>query len=140
MSNSFDAQAKKFTDLTDTTIHNVWIDHDYHFQDDTQTRDIYYVKLTSKGRGCMKSYSFKFGQSVRDSSTNPQRRVRPTDYDIFCCLSATDPGTFEDWCSGCGYDTDSIKAFELYRGVCKEFEGLNRLYNDAELAMLSEIC
>ena len=136
MSNSFDDQAKRFTDLTDTTISKVWMDHDYYFQDDTQTRDIYHVKFTCKG----KSYAFKFGQRLRDSSTNPQRRVSPTDYDILACLDATNPGTFEDWCSGCGCDTDSIKAFELYRGVCKEFEGLNRLYNDAELDMLSEVC
>ena len=76
---------------------------------------------------------------MRDSSTNPQGRVSPTDYDILCCLDATNPVTFEDWCSSWGYSTDSIKTFELYKEVCKEFEGLKRLYTAKELDMLSKI-
>lgn len=63
----------------------------------------------------------------------------PTEYDILSCLTKYDPGTFEDFCSEFGYDTDSRKAEQTYNAVKDEYKSLCTLYSDDEMEMLTEI-
>lgn len=65
-------------------------------------------------------------------------RIVPTLYDILACLTKSDPGDIEDFCSDYGYNTDSIKDNELHKAVCKEWKGVNRLFGDC-LEELQEI-
>jgi len=131
--------ARNFLSETHTDISIKWIDHDYYFKDDEKQRDIYWVKLTKATTKGSEAYSFKFGQSLANSSPRPFERKKPTEYDILACLTATDPGSHEEFCWGYGYDKDSISGLETYKRVCDEFKNLQRLYNEAELAMLAEI-
>jgi hypothetical protein len=80
-----------------------------------------------------KQYSFKFGQSIAEGSNEP------TLYDVLACLQKYDVGTFEDFCGNFGYDEDSRKAEKIYKAVCKEYEGMQRLFNEEELELLQEI-
>ena len=90
-----------------------------HFVDDKEERMVYKCKLSRNG----KQYTFDFGASI----ANPQE---PTLYDIFACLQKYDVGSFEDFCGEFGYDEDSRKAEKIYHAVCKEFEGVDRLFGD----------
>ena len=100
-----------------------------HFQDDKHPRHVFKIKL-QRGRN---SYSFQFGQSIQADAEEP------TIYDVLTCLTKYDPGTFEDFCYEFGYDEDSRKAEKIYKAVCKEFEGMKRLFSSEELNALSYI-
>lgn len=63
----------------------------------------------------------------------------PTPYDVLASITKYDPGSFENFCGDYGYDSDSRKAEKTYQAVKKEFEELQKLYNDRELEMLAEI-
>lgn len=63
----------------------------------------------------------------------------PTAYDVFTCLTKYDPGTFEDFCSEFGYDSDSRKAEKIYKAVKNEYIQLCTLYSNAELELMAEI-
>jgi hypothetical protein len=63
----------------------------------------------------------------------------PTAYDVLACLTKYDPGSFENFCSEFGYDTDSRKAEKTYNAVKQEYDNLARLFNEAELELMAEI-
>ena len=95
-------------------------DYGRYFDDDTQSRNIFKLRLSRKG----KSYTFKFGQSIAAGSTPP------TMYDVLACLTKSDPGSFEDFCDEFGYDTDSRRAEKTYKAMVKEWKNVNRLFGD----------
>lgn len=66
-------------------------------------------------------------------------REAPTAYDILACLTKYDPGTFEDFCSEFGYDTDSRKADRVYKAVKDEWDNVCKLFSDQEIERLAEI-
>ena len=63
----------------------------------------------------------------------------PDAYGILACLTKYDPGTFENFCSEFGYDTDSRRAKKTYKAVCKEWLNVSRVWDDTEIEELSEI-
>lgn len=63
----------------------------------------------------------------------------PSAYDVFVCLTKYDPGTFEDFCSEFGYDTDSRKVEKTYKAVKNEYIQLCTLYSDTEMDLMGEI-
>lgn len=65
--------------------------------------------------------------------------LTPSAYDLLTCLTKSDPGTFEDFCSEFGYDTDSRRAEKVYNAVKKEWDDVNGFFSDAELDELQEI-
>lgn len=65
--------------------------------------------------------------------------VAPTNYSILSCLQKYDVGTFENFCSEFGYDTDSRKAEKTYKAVCEEYKNLCTLFTDAEIEEMQEI-
>ena len=83
----------------------------------------------------------KYGKSMRTSFT--QSRVGgstpPTEYDIVSCITKADPGTFEDFCSEFGYDTDSRQAEKTYRAVKSEWNKVARVFG-AEGECLEDLC
>jgi hypothetical protein len=60
-------------------------------------------------------------------------------YDVIACITKNDPGSFEDFCSDFGYDTDSKQAEATYWAVVKEFRNVKKFFTDEELAELQEI-
>lgn len=63
----------------------------------------------------------------------------PTAYDVLACLTKYDPGTFEDFCSDFGYDTDSRTAKKTYKAVKKEWANVQTIWDDSEIEQLAEI-
>jgi len=63
----------------------------------------------------------------------------PSAYDVLCAVTKSDPGTFEDFCSGFGYDSDSRKAFATWEAVVKEWNDVRAFFTPAELEQLQEI-
>ena len=123
MKNEYELQAKKFMEKTGTKFKAKYIDHDFYFTDDKQSRDIYRTTLKRNGL----QYSFKFGQSIINSNYG---NIPPTPYNVFSCVQKYDVGTFENFCSEFGYDEDSRKAEKIYFAVKKEFQNIERLFSD----------
>lgn len=63
----------------------------------------------------------------------------PSYYSILASLYISEMGTFKDFCSDFGYDTDSIKAYKTYILCIEEEKKLQKLFTRKELEMLSEI-
>ena len=112
-----------------------------HFTDDKEDRDIFrctFKRLNFKtfsSQYCQ--FSLKFGQSINNSTGTGKNK--PTSYDVLSCLQKYDVGTFEDFCSEFGYDTDSRKAEKTYKAVCKEFANVQRFFTNDEIEQLQEI-
>jgi hypothetical protein len=102
--------------------------YEKYFPEDKESRYIFNCTLTRNG----KRYTFNFGQSIAAGN------VEPTMYDILATLTKYNPETFEDFCSEYGYNEDSINAQKTYKAVKREFNGVNRLFNDI-LEELQEI-
>ena len=106
-----------------------FVDHAPYFEDDKESRDIYRITLSRRGR----SFSFKFGQSINETGKTP----RP--YDVLSCIEKSDPGTFEDFCWNMGYDQDSLRVERIYKAVVKQWHKVSGFFNQAELDILKEI-
>lgn len=63
----------------------------------------------------------------------------PTAYDVLACLTKYDIGTFENFCSEFGYNTDSRTAETTYKAVLNEYNNVKMLYSDEEIEKLQEI-
>lgn len=117
-----------------------------------EKRCLYEITLTSP-RGSM---TFDFWDSIRNTEirTMPfdaynvqankelaakKKAAVPSAYDVLACLQKYDPGTFEDFCSDCGYDEDSRAAERIYFAVQKEYTQLARLFTPEQMEELAEI-
>lgn len=74
------------------------------------------------------------------SVIRPMRvRKTPSAYDVLSCLTKNEPGTFEDFCSDYGYDTDSIRTHGVYDAVCVEYRKVTGFFSPEEIEALQEI-
>jgi len=129
METNYRKQAEDFLAATNTTFKAKFYKHAKYFTDDKQSRDIYKITLRRKDVG---SYTFTFGQSIANIGKAPEV------YDVLASVTKYDVGSFEDFCSEFGYDTDSRKAEKTYKAVLKEFKNVDRLFSDV-IEQLSEI-
>lgn len=83
----------------------------------------------------VKKLDYSFMQGV-DTIHKPEE---PRPYDLLACLQKYDVGTFENFCSEFGYDSDSKRAERTYEGVREEYEKVCALFNEEELTELQEI-
>ena len=60
-------------------------------------------------------------------------------YDVLCCLTKCEPGSFKNFCAEYGYDTDSISARDSWQAVCEEWEKVSNFFSKEELEELREI-
>ena len=125
---NYQQQANDFATATSTKLKINRTTYGKHFAEDKESRYIFNCTLSRNG----KRYTFNFGQSIAAGN------VEPTMYDILATLTKYDPETFQNFCSEYGYNTDSIKALKTYKAVQREFNGVNRLFNDI-LEELQEI-
>lgn len=82
-------------------------------------------------------YAAKIGNSF-NVTKNPNFKA-PTAYDVLTCLQKYEVGTFENFCSEFGYDTDSRKAQKIYKAVVNEWQNVAMLFTDKEIEQLQEI-
>lgn len=93
----------------------------------------YFCSLTNKDG---KHYSFDFWGSIHDLNTGR----KPNAYDVLACLDTCSDGeSFEDFCNGYGYDTDSKMAEATYNAVMKQIAGLKAIMTPEALSELNEI-
>jgi len=129
MKTEYDIQAEKFLRDTNTKFKAKYYDYAYYFPQDDTKRAIFRVTLkTPQG-----SYTFKYGQSLKNQSETP------TAYDVLACLTKYDVGSFEDFCSEFGYDTDSRTAERTFKAVVKEWENISRIYTEEQIEAMQEI-
>lgn len=110
-----------------------FLKNDFYFYGDKETRDIFKVSF----RRDKKSFSLSFGNSLKDSTGsggNP-----PTAYDVLSCIQKYEVGTFENFCSDFGYDTDSRRAEKTYKAVCKEWKKVSSFFTPEELKELQDV-
>lgn len=129
--NEYNQQAAEFMKATKTRITVRFYYHAKYFIDDKEERDIYTITLRTPAS----SYTFKFGQSL----TNTDQATPPRPYDIFTCFIKYDTGTFKNFCSEFGYDTDSRTAERTYKAVCREYKALCRCYTAEQLELMQAI-
>jgi hypothetical protein len=93
----------------------------------------YWCKLTNKEG---KHYGFYFWDSIK----NKQDGKRPRAYDVLACLDTySDGSTFQDFCNDFGYDTDSIRASQIFDAVQKQVAGLKNILSSEALDEINEI-
>lgn len=94
------------------------------------------------GKICLNAKEFKALKWMtgieRDILKNPDFAA-PTAYSILSCLTKYDCGSFKDFCSEFGYDTDSKKAEKTYNAVKDEYTNVCALFTDKEIEQLQEI-
>jgi hypothetical protein len=174
-SRQYDLAVDVVSKVFDFSFEAAFLKNDYHFEDDTSTRDIYTITLKRGSR----SFSFDFGQSVFNSSYYEDKKngykytlsgkginnnysirkeylernvgkgsfyiyslvagKKPSLYDVLTCLQKYDVGSFEDFCSELGYNTDSRQAKKTYKAVCKEYQSMCTLFSNEELRVLNAI-
>lgn len=88
-------------------------------------------KCKQTSQYCYRKYSIDIERLVESGA--------PTEYDILACITKSDPGLFEDFCSDYGYDDDSIRAKRTYEGVREEWVRCERMFSDV-MEELQEIC
>ena len=125
---TLEQEAQYFADVNNVKLKINSRKYGKHFPEDKESRYIFNCTLTRN----RKRYTFNFGQSIAAGIHEPSM------YDILTCLTKYDPESFEFFCGEYGYNTDSIKALNTYKAVKREFNGVNRLFNDI-LEELQEI-
>ena len=113
-------QANQFAKDHNVKLRILDCEYKPYFDTDKESRYVFKCRL-SRGK---KSYTFNFGQSIRNGSKEPEM------YDVLSCLEKTDVGTFQDFCDEFGYDTDSKRAERIYKAVVKEYKAVERLFGD----------
>jgi hypothetical protein len=111
----------------------VYKDHNFYFDEDTETRDIYRITLKNKKH----RFSFDFGQSIVNSNygNNP-----PSEYDVLAGLQKYEVGTFDNFCSAVsGMIQTRSKAYKTYKAVMREWKNVEKLFTPGELEQLQEI-
>ncbi len=83
--------------------------------------------------------TYKEQNEARAKLAKEQKEARPDCYNVLACLTKYDPGTFEDFCSGYGYDEDSRTAERVYIAVQNEFANLRRIFTDTQIEAMQEI-
>lgn len=97
--------------------------------------DRYLITFSRRLGDRMKRFSLSFWNSLKDM----EEGNKPHPYDVLAAIQKYDPGTLEDFCSGFGYDADSIKANKTYKAVCLEWDKVAGFFSLDELSELQEI-
>ena len=82
--------------------------------------------------------NYFMGSGLVDSLGRPRK---PTIKDVLYSMIVDDINDmdFYDFCKEYGYDNDSIRALELYKGCQKETEAYYNMFDDEEREILQEL-
>ena len=129
----YEKQANDFLERHGIRFKFTYIEFGTYFGGDDEKRNIYRLALIRKDSPVR--YSTRFGASIYMT----QKRIDPTPYDLLACLTKNDPGSFEDFCSEYGYDTDSRSAMRTYNKVKRDWVKVENFFSQDELNELHEI-
>ena len=93
----------------------IWADDGYH--------GINYLVTLKRNS---ETWNFNFWGSINDK----ERGKEPTAYDILAGITKYDPESRADFYSAFGYDATDPKTEMTYKAVVKEWENVNRLFED----------
>jgi len=162
--NNYELQAEFFLKDIGVKFECQYLKTDKHFVRDTHTRDIYVITL-SRGTRVM---TINFGQShtcsgkfhkwgnYKQGVVNEKPKLdhmrswikneefkEPTEYSVLACLTKNDVGSFDDFICDLGYIIDSKESYEgaqkIYKACVKEWDNVQKLFNDKEIEELQEI-
>ncbi len=138
---------KENRDIYEVTIKRGTRSMTFNFGASLNDSGFYYKKGVQKiniDRNHLNSSNLKLIVRHLDYSFNPacdtiHKPIEPTAYSILSCLQKYDVGSFENFCSDFGYNTDSRKAEKTYYAVEKEYMQLSSLFTEEEMEKLQEI-
>jgi hypothetical protein len=100
---------------------------------DSETKRNHYKVTLSSPSG---RYTFDFWDSIRAT----EQGTEPNEYAALSCLEWYVANTFEEFCSDCGYSTDSRAAERVFKAVRRQYKGLYRVFpNEADREIMAEI-
>lgn len=103
---------------------------------DEEHNAYYHLKYGELSLPRENQYWDKLGKFPRPFIKAPKS---PTAYDVLASITKSEPGTFEDFCGGYGYDSDSRRAYQTYEAVVDEWKKVRAFFTDEELTELQEI-
>lgn len=92
-----------------------------------------YIVTLKKANG--KKFRFGFYNSFNDALTNTD----PTPYDVLVCIGKYIPDSFEEFCNEFGYDSDSIKAYKMWKASLSQYKKECEFFTEDELEELGYI-
>jgi len=100
-----------------------------------------FEKYVTKKLGYNRVENMLYSEKVKAKNdlTKLKAEAVPDEYNVLACLQKYDVGTFEDFCSGFGYDEDSRTAERVYIAVTKEYKDLTRIFTEEQMEELREI-
>lgn len=113
-------QANEFAAKHGITLTVLGCEYKKYWHHDKELRYVFTLRLKRN----RKQHTFTFAKSIAAGAEEP------TIYVVLACLIKYDVGSFDDFCSEFGYDTDSITAKHEYKAVCKEYAAVKRLFGD----------
>lgn len=138
MKTEYDTKASAFLAKAQITFAANFMRHGKYWDDDKESRNIYCITMTREGFGAVireNDFWVTFGQSIVNTKTG----AKPKPYDVLACLTKYDPGSFENFCSEFGYNTDSKRAEKTYHVVVEEWTKVKAFFSPAEIEELQEI-
>lgn len=123
------ANAIKFRATLSDTKTPAWSDNGKHG---------HHYRVTLSGNKVKRRLVFDFWGSIKDADDGVET---VTPYDVLACISgdAYTPETFKDFCAEYGYESDSIKALQMFRRCSAFAKRLRAFFTAAELEQLQEI-
>jgi len=97
------------------------------------------LKHRTLGFASISDAPYKLQEMINAEVRKGKNRFEPTPYDVLAAITKSDPGTFEDFCSDFGYDTDSRKAEAVYFAVQKEWTKVRRFFTAEEIEEMQQI-
>ncbi|HEV2120578.1 MAG TPA: hypothetical protein VGS11_10830 [Candidatus Bathyarchaeia archaeon] len=133
----YDQKANGFLEKNDISYRTKYVgDEPFPGEPNGEEHATYMVTFSKPGG---KRVSYRFHTSLQDTRTKTPDTGAPTPYDVLAAIEKNDPGTFEDFASEFGYDTDSRKAETTYRAVTKEYQKTSNFFTPQQLEEAQEI-
>lgn len=133
MNTDYNKQAIDFLNQTSTSFTTKFKGSLHPEWDKEHLHDAFTCVLKNK----LHSFRFIFYQS-RNESTGTGAKP-PKAYDVLAGITNYEVGTFENFCSDFGYDTDSRSAYKTYKAVMKEWKNVELLFTPEQIELLREI-
>lgn len=108
----YNKKMKKILENAGIDVRIIYITKSFTNWDKKELHNQYKIILKRGNR----QIQFDYWSSLYDTKENK----KPSIYDVIACLEWYEIYDFEDFCLSFGYDTDSIKAFNIYTDCQKQ--------------------
>lgn len=145
----YEITAEEFCTRAKILFSTTFDGHRKYFPEDKESRDVYICTFLRGTR----TLSITFGQSIIHSKIGNEsikrmeargnyKRMKiksPTAYDVLSCIQKTSPGTFEQFCSEHGYDSDSRQAEKTWKLCVEQWFQVEQFFTAKEIEEIQEI-